>query len=125
MKRDANAYILDIRENSDLILGFVAGSDLDLYKASDLLKSAVERRFIVIGEALSRLKQMDLGIWAGIPDAARIVAFRNVLVHGYESISDELVWDIIHGHLPNLRARCDELLSTQKDEYRTSGKETP
>lgn len=111
MERDSRAYLLDIRDNCDLILGFVKGSDLIGYKASDLIKSAVERRFIIIGEALARLKQLDLNLLGSIPDAARIIAFRNVLVHGYESISDELVWEIIEDHVPSLRARCDELLA--------------
>ncbi len=111
MERDVRAYILDIRENCDLILDFVNDADLGKYKANEMMRSAVERRFIVIGEALSRLKQLDFTLSASIPDAARIVAFRNVLVHGYESISDELVWEIIQDHLPSLRMKCEELLS--------------
>ncbi len=112
MERDSRAYLLDVRDNCDLILGFVEGIDLKGYKANELIKSAVERRFIIIGEALGRLKQLDLNLLGTIPDAARIIAFRNVLVHGYESISDELVWEIIADHVPILRARCDELLAS-------------
>lgn len=111
MERDINAYLSDIKENCDLILDFVAGCDLARYRSDDLVRSAVERRFIVIGEALSRLKQLDVAILGAVPNAARIVAFRNVLVHGYESISDELVWDIIQHHVPVLREKCEELLS--------------
>ncbi len=114
MERDSKAYLLDIRNNCDFILNFVKGSDLQTYKTSDLIKSAVERRFIIIGEALSRLKQLDLNLLGSIPDAARIIAFRNVLVHGYESISDELVWEIIEDHVPVLRAKCDELLTNRE-----------
>ncbi len=111
MERDSKAYLLDIRDNCDFILDFVKGSDLKRYKTNDLVKSAVERRFIIIGEALTRLKQIDLNLLGSIPDAARIIAFRNILVHGYESISDELVWEIIEDHVPDLRAKCEELLA--------------
>jgi len=114
MERDPRAYLLNVRDNCDLILGFVNNSDLKDYKASELIKSAVERRFIIIGEALTRLKQLDLTILGGIPEAARIIAFRNVLVHGYESISDELVWEIIEEHVPALRAKCENLLAERK-----------
>ncbi len=110
MKRDARAYLLEIRENCDLILKFVSNVDLSAYKADELRKSAVERRFIVIGEILSRLKQVDFNLSGHIPDSARIVSFRNILVQAYESISDELVWEVINEHLPALRIRCDELL---------------
>ena len=112
MERDSRAYLLDVRYNCDLILSFIRDSDIKDYKANDLIKSAVERRFIVLGEALNRLKTLDLNLLGNIPDAARIIAFRNILVHGYESISDELVWEIIVDHVPLLRAKCDELLAS-------------
>jgi len=102
MDRDANAYLFDIISNADKILEFVSGRDLISYRGDELLKSAVERRFINIGEALSKLKALDLTLFGNIPDSGRIVAFRNVLVHGYESVSDELVWEIVQ-HLPALR----------------------
>ncbi|HEV7700762.1 MAG TPA: HepT-like ribonuclease domain-containing protein [Pyrinomonadaceae bacterium] len=91
MQRDPKVYLFDIIENADKILDFVVGLDLPSYRSNDLVKSAVERRFINIGEALTKLKSADLGTFGAIGDANRIVAFRNVLVHGYESISDELV----------------------------------
>ena len=111
MERDSRTYLLDVRDNCDLILGFVKDTDLEGYKKNDLVKSAVERRFIILGEALNRLKTLDLNLLGNIPDAARIIAFRNILVHGYESISDELVWEIIVDHVPILREKCDELLA--------------
>ena len=111
MERDSRAYLLDVRDNCDLILDFVKDSDLTAYKANTLIRSAVERRFIVLGEALTRLKALDLNLLGSIPDAARIVAFRNILVHGYVSISDELVWEIVVDHVPILRSKCDDLLA--------------
>lgn len=110
MERDLKAYLFDIVQNADKILDFVEGIDLTTYRANDLVKSAVERRFINVGEALTRLRLLDIAAFGSIPDSIRIVAFRNVLVHGYESISDELVWEIIHGHLQLLRDTCAELL---------------
>lgn len=67
MERDVRAYILDIRENCDLILDFVNYADLGKYKANELMRFAVERRFIVIGEARSRLKQLDFTLSARFP----------------------------------------------------------
>jgi len=112
MDRDRQAYLFDVVENADRILGFVDGLDRDGYRSSDLVRSAVERRFINNGEALTKLKQLDLRAFASIPDGAKIVAFRNVLVHGYESISDELVWEIITDHLRDLRDACATLLES-------------
>lgn len=49
-----------------------------------------------------------------ISDAGKIIAFRNVLVHGYESISDELVWEIVQNYLPALRQNCSSMLRKEE-----------
>lgn len=47
-----------------------------------MLRSAAERQFEIVGEAFAGLRLADPGLAAGIPDLPRIVAFRNVLIHG-------------------------------------------
>ena len=47
-----------------------------------MLRSAVERQFEIIGEAFTGLRRVDPSLAATIPDLPRIVAFRNVLIHG-------------------------------------------
>lgn len=111
MERDVNTHLFDVVENCNRITEFVGKIDFETYSRNELVKSAVERRFINIGESLSRLKQTDLNIFSKIANAQRIIGFRNVLVHGYESISDRLVWGIIEENLPELLATCEELLN--------------
>lgn len=77
-------------------------TSFDQYTTSITVKDAVERRLITIGEAVGKLVQSgEEGI---IEDAQRIRAFRNRLVHSYDSTDDALVWAIIRNHLPPLRA---------------------
>jgi uncharacterized protein with HEPN domain len=76
------------------------------YAASPTVKDAIERRLITIGEAVSKLIQID-------PDdvfeeAEKIRAFRNRLVHSYDSTDDTLVWAIIRNHLAPLRKLAEE-----------------
>jgi uncharacterized protein with HEPN domain len=40
----------------------------------------------------------------------RIIAFRNLLIHGYADIHDRLVWDIVDTKLPLLRREVAALL---------------
>lgn len=76
-------------------------STFEQYAASITVKDAVERRLITIGEAVNKLVQLEEeGI---IEDAQRIRAFRNRLVHSYDSTDDALVWAIIRNHLAPLR----------------------
>ena len=72
-----------------------------------VLRSAVERQFEILGEALNRL---DAALAAQIPDLRQIVAFRNILIHGYASIDRTRVWRAVQDDLPPLRATLDDLL---------------
>lgn len=67
-----------------------------------MLRSAVERQFEIIGEALNQLSKVDTELAVQIPDLSRIVGFRNILIHGYAMIDNGLVWQILTEVLPGL-----------------------
>ena len=83
MERDIKTHLFDVVDNCKRIRSFVGNMDYDSYVRDELVKAAVERQFINIGESLSRIKLTDAVVFANIPDAHRIIGFRNVLVHGY------------------------------------------
>ena len=90
MLRDPKVLLEDIRLAAADVEEFTRGRTLDDFKTNELLRSAVERKFIVIGEALVRLEKLDAE-WANkLMDFRKIVGFRNVLVHGYEMIDDAI-----------------------------------
>ncbi|MGH1484538.1 MAG: HepT-like ribonuclease domain-containing protein [Geminicoccales bacterium] len=61
---------------------FTNGITFDDYLDDEMLRAAVERQFEIIGEALNQLSKRDPDRANKIPDLARIVAFRNILIHG-------------------------------------------
>ena len=74
------------------------------------MRAAVERQFEIIGEALGSLRRIDAELAAVIPDIGRIIAFRNVLIHGYATIDDALVWGVVEGELPQLIQALAQML---------------
>lgn len=111
MQRDPRAFLWDVRESADAILGYVAGHTLAEYQAERLLRSAVEREFEIIGEALNRLVKLAPDIAARIPELSWAVAFRNLLIHGCATVDDATVWRTAHEDLPARRAHVAALLA--------------
>jgi uncharacterized protein with HEPN domain len=104
MHPDARALLWDVQTAVTRVRRFVLGRSFDDYVADDLLRSAVERQLSIAGEALGRLSKLDPTIAARIDSLPRIVAFRNVLVHGYASVDDRIVWGVIETSVERLAA---------------------
>ena len=77
------SLLWDARSAADAIVAMIAGRDFAEFDTDIMLRSAVERQFEIIGEALGTLARVDATIAARIPELRDIVAFRNVLIHGF------------------------------------------
>ena len=71
-------------------------------------KRAVERNVEIIGEALNRILKLDETIV--ISNSRKIVDTRNRIIHGYDTISDDVIWGIVIRHLPILRTEIQTFL---------------
>ncbi len=118
MPRETPALLWDAGNAAGLIEAFIAGHSLSDYETDPMLRSAVERQFEIVGEALNRLSKADPQAAARIPDLARVVAFRNILAHGYAVVDHEIVWQLATQRLPEL-ATVIHKLSAELD--RTAG----
>ena len=112
MHADARKLLWDAAQAAGRINRFTAGKTFTDYQADEYFRSAVERQFEIIGEALSQLQRIDPATAARIPELPRIVAFRNVLIHGYASVDNRLVWGVVEANLSELTAAVGELLAT-------------
>lgn len=111
MRHDPRAYLWDAREAAEAIANFVREIDEATYAESSLIHSAVERKFEIIGEALNLLSKSDRDLARRIPEIEKIVAFRNLLIHGYAVVDHARVWAIARDTLPTLRKAVSALLS--------------
>jgi len=80
-------------------------------KGNRLVRSSVEREFIIIGECISALSRVAPDVFAAITRARRIVDFRNQLTHEYPTVDDALVWAIADRDVHVLR---DEYAAVMK-----------
>ena len=110
MVRDPRAFLWDARASGDAIQRFLSGKRFDDYLADEMLRSAVERQFEILGEALAQLSKTDPKLAARIPDASNAIGFRNVLIHGYAKVDSAIVWQAATQSLPKLRSAVDALL---------------
>lgn len=116
MLLEVKKLLEDMRRAAELINKFVAGKTLADYETDSMLRAAVERQFEIIGEALNRLIKTDPSIAARITGTPRIIAFRNILIHGYDLVDCEIVWDVIETHLPVLSKEVEALLAEEDGE---------
>ncbi len=73
-------------------------------------KRAVERNIEIIGEALSRILKRDKTIV--ILNSRKIIDTRNRIIHGYDPVSDDVIWGIVIRHLPILQTEVEKLSET-------------
>lgn len=110
MRPESRKYVFDIQTACGRLRRFTTDTRFEGYRTDDMLRSAVERQFEIIGEALSQLSRIDPDMAASISERGKIIAFRNILIHGYAVIDDTVVWDILQTKLPILAREIDALL---------------
>jgi uncharacterized protein with HEPN domain len=110
MRLESRTILEDVRAAASCVAEFTADVDFDGYCADRMLQSAVERQFEIIGEALKRLSKIDTETACLIDNYKRIIAFRNILIHGYDVVDNAVVWDIVKQDLPKLHDQVMELL---------------
>ena len=104
-------YLQDISQAISEIWSFLP-EKRNFYEFQNDLKTrkAVERNIEIIGEAMNRILKI-------VPDfpveaSRKIVDTRNRIIHGYDSVSGDILWLIICNYLPNLEKQINELLET-------------
>lgn len=115
MPRNAAKLLQDVLSAGCAIEQFIAGQTLRDYSIDLMLRSAVERQFEIIGEALKRLAAIDPKLTACLGPFERMIAFRNVIAHGYDVLDHAIVWQVVHENLPELLRRTRQALDDAKE----------
>ena len=110
MTNETRQRLLDILVSCQAINQYTAGLDFAVYERDTMVRDAVERRLGIIGEALSRTAVLEPELVDRVPELRQIVGLRNRVIHGYDAVGDEIVWDVVQQKLPRLHVRVTELL---------------
>ena len=102
MPHDPEKYLYDILSSCEFLLQFTAGQSEEKYAQDRAFRSAIERELQIIGEAVLQLERIAPQVAAKISEHRNIIGFRHVLVHGYDSLRAETVWNVIEVKLPVL-----------------------
>ena len=108
--RNPKTYLYYIINCSEFVLQLTKDKTVDDYKNDRIFRSALERELQIIGEAMLQLDRMSPEMVEKISEHRSIIGFRHVLVHGYDSLDPETVWNMVETKIALLLEQAKELL---------------
>ena len=111
MDNDIKTWLFDILSSINEIESYYVETPkiFEIYQNDLRTKRAVERNIEIIGEAMSRILKVKGEI--EISNSRKIVDVRNRIIHGYDSVSDDVIWGIVIRNLPLLQKEVEKLLN--------------
>ena len=110
MQLEIQKFLYDILTSINSIEEFLGNMrDFKVYQSNKLLRRGIERELEIIGEAAGRTLKLDPDI--PIDNIRKIIDLRNLVIHGYDKVDDEIIWSIISRHLPEFKRQVEELLA--------------
>lgn len=112
MDRVIKKYLGDILNAINEIESFVSQYPrrYDIFRSTPILLRAVQMNIAIIGEATNRILKLRDDI--SITNARKIVNTRNYVIHGYDSLRDEILWAIVIKDIPLLKAEVKAIIET-------------
>ena len=110
MDIDIKVWLYDILNAINEIDSFFTDTPKEFTAFQNDLKTrrAVERNVGIIGEAMNRILLNNQSV--ELSNSRKIVDTRNRIIHGYDSVSDDIIWSIVITHLPVLKIEVEKLL---------------
>ncbi|MEZ3577333.1 MAG: DUF86 domain-containing protein [Muribaculaceae bacterium] len=104
-------YLNDILESIEQIESYfnTLPRRFDVYCNTPMMQRAIQMNISIIGEATNKLLKIAPDI--PITKARKIVDTRNYMIHGYDSVSHDMVWSIVINHLPLLKSEVLKITS--------------
>jgi uncharacterized protein with HEPN domain len=109
MKSEIRTWLSDILQAIQEIYQFLPGDrDYKEFRKDLKTKRAIERNIEIIGEAVNRILKANPDF--PIKNARKIIDTRNRIIHGYDNVSDAIIWSIAIRDLPSLEEEINSLI---------------
>ena len=120
MRPESQGLLVTARDVARYVISDTAGVAFEGSVSGQRLRQSVLYSFMVIGEALSRLRRRDEDLARTIADIHEVVAMRNVLIHGYDVTDYDIVWRAIKEKLPVLVLQVEGTDDAQRSARRAA-----
>jgi uncharacterized protein with HEPN domain len=112
-KHDLTPRMCHMLEHAREAADLVKGKQREELDSDRLLNLALVRLVEIVGEAAARVPKEDWSAYPQIP-WAQIVSLRNRLIHGYDAVDFDILWQIVTRDLPDLISALEKILSSKK-----------
>ena len=102
--------IADAMEKAEILLQDVT---YDLFEADFRINFAVVRALEIVGEATKRLPMTLRAQYPNIP-WKQMAGMRDRIIHGYDTVDLEIVWDVIKRDIPKIKPQIQQILKDYK-----------
>jgi len=113
VSRDAKVRLHDMLDAAARIAGYIDGMTADRFVQDRKTVDAVVRNLEVVGEAARAIDDANRRAMPTVP-FAEMAGMRDVLIHGYHRVDDELVWDAASRVLPQAASEIRRHLSLMR-----------
>ena len=110
--RNYSLYLDDIRHSCERIIIYTSAMTKEVFLADDKTYDAVLRHLTIIGEAVKQVPPEIRAIHPSV-EWTQIARFRDVVVHHYFGLKEEVIWEIVEAKVPSLLAALSQQTSEQ------------
>ena len=120
MSRDPRLYLEDMRDCCRKVLRYTEGMTMEQLTADEKTFDAVMRNLEIAGEAARHVPQDLRDRHPGVQWRS-IAGFRDIAIHAYPTVDEEIVWDIVQNKVPDLLQQVERILAADFPADRPSG----
>lgn len=99
--RNYSLYLDDIRHSCERVIVYTSGMTRDVFLADEKTYDAVLRHLTIIGEAVKQIPPEIRNVHPSV-EWTQIARFRDVVVHHYFGLKEDVIWEIVEAKVPSL-----------------------